>query len=215
MNATMIAPFTYTEIEKTVFSLEAHKAPRPDGFNGLFFQKNWDIVKNDVCDVVKSFQISGKLGEDINKTLVALIPTVLHPEAVSQLRPISCCNFVYKIISKILVCKLKPILGSLISPQQSAFVGGRLIQDNLVVAHEAFHFLKKKISNGRTGAALKLDMNKAYDKLDWSFLQRTLEAYGLCLTWVQWVMEMVTTVSYSYQVNGFNSNPIHPGRGLK
>lgn len=77
----------------------------------------------------------------MNDTLVALIPKIPHPEDIGQLRPISYCNFIYNVISKVMVSRLKPILASLISPQQSAFVGGRLIQDNLVVAQEAFHFV--------------------------------------------------------------------------
>lgn len=120
---------------------------------------------------VTSFFISGKLGDDINNTLVALTPKVQLPEEVSQLRPISCCNYIYKVISKIMVARRKKFPDSLISPQQSAFVEGRLIQDNLVVAHEAFHYLKKKGIKGDRGFALKLDMNKAYDRLEWEFLK--------------------------------------------
>lgn len=86
----------------------------------------------------------GKLGNVVNDTLVALTLKVTDSESIGQLRPISCCNFMYKVISKIMVIRLKPILWELISPQQSAFVGKRLIQDNLVVAQEAFHFLKKR-----------------------------------------------------------------------
>lgn len=107
---------------------------------------------------------TGELGEIVNENLVALTPNVCDPKSICQLRPIGCCNFIYKVISKILVKRLKPLHGELISPQQSAFVGSRLIQDNLVVAQEAFHFLKKKKVMSKNGFAIKLYMNEAYDR---------------------------------------------------
>lgn len=75
---------------------------------------------------------------------MAVIPKTPNPETISKLRLISCCNFIYKVVSKVIVGGMKPLINSIITPQQSAFVGGRMIQDNLVVAHEAFHYLKKK-----------------------------------------------------------------------
>lgn len=93
---------------------------------------------------MNDFFANGYLDTELNSTIVALVPKVNMPESLSQLRPISCCNYVYKIISKVLVNRLKQFMKGLISPHQSAFVGGRLIKDNLVVTHEAFHFLKSK-----------------------------------------------------------------------
>lgn len=144
MNQVLMEPVGVSEVEKAVFSLGALKALGPDGFNGQFFQKNWEFLKEDVVAIVRDFFRTGSMGDSVSDIIVALTPKVPHLEEISQLRPISCCNFLYKIISKIMVARLKPLLYLLISPQQSAFVGGRLIQDNLVVAQEAFHFLKKK-----------------------------------------------------------------------
>lgn len=78
-----------------------------------------------------------------------------------------------------------------------------------------FHYLKKLTSNGGHGVALKLDMNKAYDRVNWDFLKFVLLAYGFSPHWVNLVMTLVTTVSYSYQVNGFSSRVVHPNRGLR
>lgn len=103
----------------------------------------------------------------------------------------------------------------IIAPQQSAFVGGRLIQDNLVVAHEAFYYLKKKSNKGGKGIVIKLDMNKAYDRVSWAFLEKVLDAYGFDSSWVKSVTSLVYTVSYSYQVNGFASRELMPNRGLR
>lgn len=100
------------------------KAPGPDGLNGLFYQKNWDSIKGDICRAVWDDFNGGNIPESLNETLVALVPKVPLPESINQLRPISCCNFIYKIISKLIVLRLRNIMGQLISPNQSAFVGG-------------------------------------------------------------------------------------------
>lgn len=214
MNSKLIAPISSMEVKNAVFDLGALKAPGPDGLNGDFYQKNWATISSDVIATIEEFFSSGSIGNCINDTLVALIPKVQHPESISQLRPISCCNFIYKIISKIIVKRIKPLLTNLISPQQSAFVGGRLIQDNLVVAQEAFHFLKKNSRAKSNGFAIKLDMNKAYDRVDWSFLRVILLAYGFCLPWVNLIMSLVSPVRYQFQVNGHRSKTVTPSRGL-
>lgn len=137
------------------------------------------------------------------------------PESINQLRPISYCNFLYKVITKVMVSRLKPLTNSLVTPKQIAFVGNRLIQDNLVVAHEAFHFLKQRSGSKGRGLAVKIDMNKAYDRVEWPFLEATLLKLGFDPTWVSRVMILVSTVSYSYQVNGFQTRKIRPKRGLR
>lgn len=171
MNASLKAIFSMEDIKDVVFSLGATKAPGPNGFNGMFYQRNWDVIKDDICLAICGFFEDGRLPLDINETLVTLVPKVHMPESINQLRPISCCNFVYKVISKLVVLRLESFLGKIIIENQSAFVGGRLIQDNLVVAQEVFHALKRKNSGGKENLAIKLDMNKAYDRLEWHFLE--------------------------------------------
>lgn len=111
--------------------------------------------------------------------------------------------------------RLKGFLGELVLPTQSPFVGGRQIQDNLVIAQEVFHSLKRKNRGGKENVAVKLDMNKAYDRLDWDFLKATLLAFGFNPNWVRLVMILVSTVTYKYKINGFLSKPISPSRGLR
>lgn len=98
MNDALMARITSGEVEKAVFSLGALKSPGPDGLNGDFYQKNWETVKQDVTDAVNEFFNTGVIGETINDTVVALIPKIPHPESICQLRPISCCDYIYKII---------------------------------------------------------------------------------------------------------------------
>lgn len=126
MNATFLKLVTVDEVKNAVFQLGALKAPGPDGFQGTFYQAYWDVVGSVISDSTKEFVDSGVLLKDMNKTHIVLIPKVSHPDHISQFRPISLCNFSYKILSKLLANRLKPFLPDLISFNQAAFV-----QENL------------------------------------------------------------------------------------
>ncbi|KAJ1395067.1 Reverse transcriptase domain [Sesbania bispinosa] len=136
LNQKLIAEVSDSEIKAAVDSLGSTKAPGPDGLNGLFYKSHWESVGNDICRAVRCFFSEGALPEDINETLMCLVPKIPNPECISQYRPISCANFTSKVISRIMVNRLRGDIGTLVSQNQSAFVGGRLIQDNIIVAHE-------------------------------------------------------------------------------
>ena len=133
-------------------------------------------VKILVCKEVKSVFEEGYVSNYLNETLISLIPKCQNPESLSNYKPISLCNSVYKIVLKILVARIRPLLSSLISPVQAAFVPGRRGIDNVLIAQELFHALDKK--KGKTGfMAVKLDLEKAYDRLKWSFIYKVLQAF--------------------------------------
>jgi hypothetical protein len=118
-----------------------------------------------------------KIPEGWNDTTIVLIPKVNDPTLVSQFQPISLRNAVYKVISKMLANRLREILSDVISENQSAFVPGRLITDNILVDYESIHRMKKK--QGKKGlCAVKLDMHKAYDRVEWSFLEKMMIKMG-------------------------------------
>ncbi|XP_016206345.1 uncharacterized protein LOC107646692 [Arachis ipaensis] len=215
MNEELMANINEEEIKEAAFSMGGLKAPGPDGLNGLFFQQHWDILSKDICALVKQIFEDGVIPEDLGKTTVVLIPKVSRPESLNQLRPISCCNFVYKIVTRVLVGRLSKVLDLIISPVQSAFVKGRLIQDNIVIMQEAFHKLNRKGNLGSQDLAIKLDMNKAYDRLEWSFLQRVMEEFGFSSEWVRLVMSCVKSATYRFKINGNLSTKIYPQRGLR
>lgn len=134
---------------------------------------------------------------------------------MGDLRPISLCNVAYNIIAKVLANRTKHLLDGLISENQSAFVPGRLITDNIMLAFETHHFLKKK-TQGREGyAALKLDLSKAYDRVEWGFFRAVLLKFGFSQTWVKLIITCVSTVDYSILFGGGEIGPIFPQRGLR
>ena len=109
--------------------------------------------------------------DGVNKTTICLIPKVKGPQEMKQFRPISLCNVIYKICSKVLANWIRPFLDDIVSKEQSAFVPGRLIMDNVLIAYECTHYLTRK--KGKAGAcAIKLDMTKAYDHVEWAYLRR-------------------------------------------
>lgn len=123
----------------------------------------------------------------MNNALVVLIAKVLKPEKITQFRPISLCNVLFKIITKTMVGRLKGVMTKLIGPAQTSFIPGRLSTDNIVVVQEVVHSMRRK--QGKRGwMLLKLDLEKAYDRIRWDFLEDTLYAAGLSNQWVQWIM---------------------------
>ena len=193
--------FSAKEVEKAVRDMGSFKAPGPNGFQPIFYQRCWETVGDSVVRFATLFFETGKLPEDTNDALVVLIPKVAKPESFTQFRPISLCNVLFKIITKAMVGRLKGIMKKLIGPAQSSFIPARLSADNIVVVQEAVHSMRRK--NGRKGwMLLKLDLEKAYDRLRSDFLEDTLRAAGLSEAWVGRVMECVSGPSMSILWNG-------------
>ncbi|XP_030502458.2 uncharacterized protein LOC115717615 [Cannabis sativa] len=205
---------TDMEIKDVVWRLHPLKAPGPDGFSGIFYRRYWHIVGTDVCNMVKEFFLHGKFVEKMNHTFICLIPKCDSPAAFDQFRLISLCNFSYKIISRLITDRLKPILDNLISPYQSAFLPGRWIAECSVLAAEAAHTMNK-IRSRKGFMAVKTDMHKAYDRIEWSFLHRVLMANGFNEHFCKLIMQCVTTVSFSILLNGTPLPPFAPSRGLR
>lgn len=131
--AKLIRPVSSAEIKKAMFSINGEKAPGPDWYNALFFQKNWELVGKDTIAAVKHFFASGRILREWNYAAISLIPKIQSPVTMKDYRPISCCTTLYKCISKILVERMKPVLLQLVSERQTAFVPGRAISDDVLL----------------------------------------------------------------------------------
>jgi hypothetical protein len=214
MNERLMLEFTDKEISDALFQIGPLKAPGLDGFPARFFQCNWGVLKEENIPAVKEFFRTGIMPKGVNDATVVLIPKVDLPTKVTDLRPISLCNVVYKVLAKCLVNRLRPILDELISPNQSAFVRGRLITDNALVAFECFHYIQQEKDPGRSFCAYKLDLSKAYDRVDWSFLEQAMQKIGFDHQWVKWIMTCVTTVRYNVKFNGAILDSFAPSRRL-
>ncbi|PNX97372.1 ribonuclease H, partial [Trifolium pratense] len=214
-NDRLVAPITREELKDALFHMHPDKAPGPDGFNPAFYQQFWDLCSNDIYEAAKEWLERGYFPSSLNETNICLIPKCDNPVTMKDLRPISLCNVLYKMISKLLANRLKACLEKCVSEEQSAFIEGRSIIDNALVAIEVLHALKRKTRGMNGELALKIDISKAYDKVDWGFLRGMLERLGFANRWIHWMMLCVSSVNYSVLVNFDKVGPIFPGRGLR
>ncbi|KAM2891276.1 hypothetical protein COP2_009594 [Malus domestica] len=208
MNADLIKPVSEEEIKAAVHQMGGLKAPGPDGFQGIFYHSFWDIIVAEVNGLVMDFMQGVGNSRSINSTYLVLIPKVPTPELVSQYRPISLCNFSFKILSKVLANRLQPLLPLLISPMQNVFIADRQIQENLGLAHELFHFLKLRKTKQKFEMCVKLDMQKAYDRVEWDFLEAVLLKLGFSRDWTNLVMNCRGVDDM--RLNGIHMNPRGP-----
>ncbi|KAL0458617.1 UNVERIFIED_CONTAM: putative mitochondrial protein, partial [Sesamum latifolium] len=215
VNQHLIRPYTSDEVTLALSQMSPLKSPGPDGLPPLFFQKYWNIVGIDVIKCVLEFLNSHTFLPRLNHTYIVLIPKCATPESVSQFRPISLCNVIYKLASKAISNRLKACLDSIISPSQSAFIQGRLITDNVLISCEIHHFLKNTRKGKVGNAALKLDMSKAYDRIEWRFLERVLGKLGFHQSFISLIMLCVASVSFSFILNSRAFGHIQPHRGLR
>ncbi|KAL0284385.1 UNVERIFIED_CONTAM: hypothetical protein Sradi_7200300 [Sesamum radiatum] len=154
----LVRPVSPNEVKQAIFDIDETKAPGPDGYSSAFFKAAWQVVGGDVTCAIMEFFRTGRLLRQVNATLITLIPKVSNPTVVGEFRPISCCNVLYKVITKILVQRMRGILDKLVSPTQNAFVPGRSISDNILLAQELFSGYNQRHLPPR--CALKVDLRK-------------------------------------------------------
>ena len=215
MNAELTKVFTRDKVTKALQQLHPTEAPRPDGMSAIFFHKHWDIIGLSITNMVLNVLNSNMPMTKINKTNIALIPKTNRPSKMVEFRPISLCNTTYKLISKVLANRLKPILPSIITENQSAFIPNRLILDNVLVAFEFMHDLNHKVEGMDNYMSIKLDMSKAFDKDECNFIKKVMEKMGFAKKWVDLIMLCISSMSYSIIVNGEACGNISPSRGIR
>uniref|UniRef100_A0A803P0S6 Reverse transcriptase domain-containing protein n=1 Tax=Cannabis sativa TaxID=3483 RepID=A0A803P0S6_CANSA len=214
MNVELTRVPSEEEVRKVVWSMAPLKSPGPDGMPGRFYRAHWSTVGKDVVGTVIEFFRTGEFVKSLNRTFIVLIPKKNGASKFDEFRPISLCNFVYKVIAKLLANRLRVVLPLIISPFQSAFVPGRWIAENSIIAHEILDSFKKK--KGRSGfVGLKVDMSKAYDRLEWKFIDKVMEAFGFGDDFRKLVVKSISSVSFSVLLNGGPLRQFSPSRGLR
>ncbi|XP_074301412.1 uncharacterized protein LOC141632799 [Silene latifolia] len=207
--------FTRKEVRTAVFQLGATKSPGPDGIPALFYQKFWFHIKTEVENAVLFMLNTGNISAEFNRTAIALIPKVSSPETVDNFRPISLCNVIMKIVTKCISNRLKGVMSFLVGDYQNGFVPGRHIADNILLSHELLHHISNKRVGKRGLIAVKVDMSKAYDRLNWNFIRCTLLSMKFPATFVDLIMNCVTTVSYEVLINGSPGKSFIPKAGIR
>ena len=215
MNESLTHPYIADEVRLALFQMHPSKSPEPDGMSPFFFQKYWHIVGNDVTEAILFVLRSAHMLKKMNHTHIVLIPKKKDPKYLANYRPISLSNVVSQRISKVIANHLKHILPNVISDSQSAFVPNRLITDNTTVAYEILHRMRNR-RRGKVGQmAVKLNISKAYDRVEWSFLQGIMQKLGFDPRWVKLAMETVTIASYSVFINREPKGWITQSRGIR
>jgi hypothetical protein len=214
MNSHLMGEFTQNEVKAALDGIGNLKAPGPDGMQSIVYKKYWHLIRSIVDEVLQVLN-GGDIPEGWNDTFITLIPKVKKPSRIKDLRPISLCNVLYKIVSKVLANRLKLILPKVISGNQSAFVPERLTTDNVLIAYELSHYLMNKRGGKEGFAVVKADMSKAYDRVEWHFLEAMMTKMGFSSAWVNLIMKCVTTVIYQIKVNGDYTEQFSPSRGLR
>ncbi|KAE8708292.1 hypothetical protein F3Y22_tig00110348pilonHSYRG00365 [Hibiscus syriacus] len=214
-NDLLCRAFSAEEVTSAFAQINPSKAPGFDGLSGHFFRSFWNIVGCDFVNLCLCL-LNGTMDFNfVNRTIIVLIPKVDSPTLMKQFRPISLCSVIYKVVSKAIVNRLKPLMHGCIAENQCAFVPGRRISDNFLVAHELIHYLKGSKNGPNKGAAIKLDMEKAYDRVEWGFLLDVMLRMGFDCSFVNLVRKCISTVSFQVRINGVLSDSFIPERGLR
>ncbi|WJX68825.1 hypothetical protein P8452_53158 [Trifolium repens] len=209
----LLAPIQESEIILALKSIGDLKAPGLDGYGAYFFKTTWSITKKDVIAAVMEFFYENNIYIAINNTLVTLIPKHSAAKTIKEYRLISCCTTIFKIISKILTMRLCKVMNSIVNTRQAAFVPGQHIHDHILLAYELIRGYSRK--GGTPKCMMQLDLQKAYDTVDWLALQHILREIGLPNQFIKWIMLGITSVSYKFNIHGRYTSFMRAKRGLR
>ena len=204
--------FSEKEVWNVISGCNGNKAPRPDGFNMHFFKTYWSVVKEDVMRFFEHFFEFGSFDKRLNASFIALIPKCVSALGINEYKPISLVGCIYKILAKVLANRLRDVMDEVIGPNQFSFIKGRQMLDCSLVANEVIDDIKRK---GIGGMVFKVDFEKAYDSVDWCFLDTIMVKMGFGVRWRKWINACVSTTSMSVLINGTPSRQFKASRGLR
>ncbi|RVW17454.1 Transposon TX1 uncharacterized 149 kDa protein [Vitis vinifera] len=202
-------PFMEEEVFDALLGCNGDKAPGPDDFSMAFWQFTWDFVKVDVMSFFREFYENDKFVKSLNATFMVLIPKKYGAEDLGDFRPISLVGSLYKWLAKVLANRLKKVVGKVVSKAQGAFVEGRQILDAVLIANET---IDSALKNNENDILCKLDIEKAYDNVEWSFLFTVLQKMGFGGKWIKWC---ISTTSFFVLVNGTPTSFFQSSRSLR
>ncbi|XP_062097539.1 uncharacterized protein LOC133803465 [Humulus lupulus] len=209
----LVRPFTKKEVKDALFSISSIKSPGPDGFGSLFFKAMWGSLEAEISEAAFEFFESGVLPEEVNNATICLVPKVETPTKAIDFRPIACCNAIYKCISKILSGRLATVLPSLVHQNQGAFVKNRLLAHNILLLQDIIKGYNRKNASPR--CVMKIDLSKAYDMLDWDFMETILSKYCFPSKFIKWIMACLKDPSYLILMNGRIQGEFRGKKGLR
>lgn len=192
--------------------LNPNRAPGVDGFNGAFYKSAWGIIDEDLLEAINNFLRSSKLLNQVNHTLICLVPKKTVLAMSDDYWPISLCNVVYRILSKLLANQLKPLLPRMIDLNQTVFIQGRRISDSILLAHELCHKLHS--NQGRPRMCIKLDLRKAFDSINRHFICDAMDRFGFDPRWVLWIQRCMNP-TFVLLINGTRSSSLSSVNGLR
>jgi hypothetical protein len=211
-NSSLLWPITIKEVDQVLQDTPKCKAPGLDDFTSDLFHHCWLMIRVEVWEILEDSRATGQVLQALNATFLALIPKGGQAHHPQQFRPIALCNVIYKLLTKVIARRLKPILPTIISLEQSGYVEGRQIMYSVILAHEVIHSLQKTKT---PGMLLKLDLSKAFDKISWQYMRAMLLAFGFDQSWVSWILNLTSLAFFSILVNGVPSRPFSPSRGIR
>lgn len=212
-NCMLLQLPTAAEIKEAVWNLSPASAAGPDGYNGQFFRTCWDILQLDVTLAVQEFFLGVPPPTSMLSSIITLIPKKAHPLTYADFRPICLSKFISKVTTRILATRLNVLLPRIISSEQIGFLKGHDISEHVNMANEMVHILDRKVRHGQ--AMVKLDMAKAFDRVNWSYLEAIMLKFGFEPRLLRILINNMRLSKLSISVNGTTDGFFSPSRGVK